>query len=113
MAITIECESYNVKAGPNGRLVLELAGVSDTLTTPDNLPRLDKRDVAGRLSVTVPTVERWMRAKTNPIPYRKIGKLVRFHAHEIDTWTTSGQGPASRHARGRINLLSPRKLTPN
>lgn len=111
MTCLIECDHYIVRPGTKGRFVLEVEGVSDTssISGKADLPRLTKKDVALRLGVTVPTVERWMRAKRNPIPYRKLGKLVRFHAHEIDDWTASDNGAASRHARAKINIVAPRK----
>lgn len=44
-------------------------------------------EVAGMLGVSVRFVyERTTRNTTDPLPFRKIGKFVRFFEHEITAW---------------------------
>lgn len=42
-------------------------------------------EVASYLSVSTRTVRDWVYRKV--IPYRKVGKNLRFHPHEIERWT--------------------------
>lgn len=42
-------------------------------------------DVAGYLSVSVLTIRSWVYKKT--IPYRKVGRHLRFNSSEIEKWT--------------------------
>lgn len=58
---------------------------------------MDKKELAERFSVSVRTVERWMK---HGCPYRKIGasglggKAVRFRLEEVDAWLYSMEGGA-------------------
>ena len=52
-------------------------------------PFLTVRDVATHLSVSVPTVYRWIERRS--IRYHKFGGVLRFHAHDIETFVTGGR----------------------
>jgi len=44
---------------------------------------LTTNDLAKNLNVSRQTIERW---RKEGLPYRKIGKLVRFDADEVNKW---------------------------
>lgn len=112
MILTLECASYNVRPSGNGRLVVELEGVSDTPTEvlDETLPRLFKKDVAALLGVRPCTIDRWRTAKRNPIPCHKGGDgRVRFKKSEVMAWATNGEGASAAHARSKIDALFPNR----
>lgn len=51
----------------------------------DKQPLWTINDVAEYLSVSIRTVQDWVYKKT--IPYRKVGRGVRFNIAEIERWT--------------------------
>ena len=51
---------------------------------PDDL--WTKRDCAEWLKLSVATVERLMARTDDPIPYVKVGALVRFHPARVKGW---------------------------
>ena len=48
---------------------------------------LDAGQVAGMLGLSIATIRKWV--LTGYIPYRKIGRAVRFSAAEIQGWALS------------------------
>ena len=48
---------------------------------------LDVRQVAGLLKLSVATIRKWVLIKF--IPYKKIGRAVRFSVLEIEDWMQS------------------------
>ena len=64
----------------------------------DNIPQLITIDqLADRLGVTERYVRRLVAEKR--VPYRKLGKLVRFAEHEIATWLDTTRRPQDGNGR--------------
>ena len=57
-------------------------------TQPRHL--VDKRAVARKLGVSLPTLDRLVRAGKAPPPIRFSATCVRWDSHAIDTWIASG-----------------------
>jgi excisionase family DNA binding protein len=62
---------------------------------------LNVGQVARMLGLSVATVRKWV--LTRYIPYRKIGKAVRFSATEIRDWTLSKSVAPPEGRQGRID----------
>jgi excisionase family DNA binding protein len=56
---------------------------------------LDVGQVAEMLGLSIATIRKWV--LTGFIPYKKIGKAVRFSATEIQEWAKSKNGRPARH----------------
>ena len=64
----------------------------------DNIPQLITIDqLAERLGVTQRYVRRLVAEKR--VPYRKLGKLVRFAEHEIAAWLDTPRRPQDGNGR--------------
>ena len=64
----------------------------------DNIPQLITIDqLAERLGVTQRYVRRLVAEKR--VPYRKLGKLVRFAEHEIAAWLDTTRRPQDGNGR--------------
>ena len=50
---------------------------------------ITKKEVAELLSVSIPTVDRYMK---KGLPYNKIGKTVRFETQNVLDWARSNPG---------------------
>lgn len=44
---------------------------------------VSKKEIAKHFGVSIPTVDRWIKAG---VPHYKIGKLVRFEIEEVKEW---------------------------
>jgi excisionase family DNA binding protein len=65
----------------------------------DNIPQLLTIDqLADRLGVTERYVRRMVAEKR--VPYRKLGKLIRFADHEIAAWLDTTRRPRDGNDRG-------------
>ena len=49
---------------------------------PDKI--MNKKETADYLKMSIPSIDRYM--KTEELPYKKIGKSVRYVRAEIDEW---------------------------
>jgi len=49
---------------------------------PDKI--MNKNEIADYLKMSIPSIDRYM--KTEGLPYKKIGKSVRYVREEIDAW---------------------------
>lgn len=48
---------------------------------------LNKKELAAKLKVSIPTVNRWLRIG---MPRLKIGYIVRFRLSEVEEWVKNG-----------------------
>ncbi len=58
-------------------------------TTPQTDPLLGNREAAAYLGVTPHTLDIWRAARRYPIPYVKVGRLVRYRRSALDAWLTA------------------------
>ena len=54
---------------------------------PPDGPLLNKREIAAYLKVAPRTIEDWVYRRK--IPFLKVGRAVRFDAHEVSLWLDS------------------------
>lgn len=79
-------------------------------TKPPHDPLLTPQQVADRLKVEPKTLEVWRSTGRYSIPFRKVGRLVRYRESDIDRIAMEGTGPA--HPYVPKNPRGPRKPRP-
>lgn len=63
---------------------------TDTSTKPSANPDLlDTEQAAGYLGVTIKTLEVWRSTKRYPIPFIKVGRLVKYRKSALDAFLDS------------------------
>lgn len=100
-SITIECSSFHVEVLPNGRISLELNGVKKEDPTDKHDTLYDKQGAAKRLGTSVRSIDNYMRQMLSPLPFTKIGGLVRFRESDLQLWLDGGLSLSARRARQR------------
>jgi excisionase family DNA binding protein len=63
---------------------------------------LTKAEVVQWLRISERTLENQMRAKKNPIPFRRVGRAPRFRRDEVNRWAENGESCAARRMRARL-----------
>jgi predicted DNA-binding transcriptional regulator AlpA len=104
--VILEARAFRVSVLPEGRVQLELDDVTH-LPENDTEAIYDVAGVASRLGTSMRSIANYMRQKRNPLPYSKVGGMLRFREQDLQQWLTDGGSPAARRARQRARLKQP------
>ena len=55
-------------------------------TSPNSSPLLTREAAAKYLGISPATLAKWASEKTQPLPYVKIGRLVRYRITDLDAY---------------------------
>lgn len=104
--VILEAKGFRVSMLPEGRFQLELDDVT-ALPEADTEAIYDVAGVAKRLGTSARSIANYMRQKRNPLPYSKVGGMLRFRENDLQQWLTDGGSASARRARARLGLHQP------
>ena len=102
--VVLECAGdFRVTILEGNRVRLELQNVEKETVVGDIV--YDKRGLAKRLNTSQRSIDNWMRAKKNPLPYIRTGGRPKFRESDVQWWLSQGCSVSARRASAKLESI--------